>query len=82
MDMHAEPTSRPDDTNGTHTGKPELVSLVCENLCISLDASRCLDVHDTSLVRGPVWFLIHFLPSKIVGTDVHCIVHTSLLCMY
>jgi hypothetical protein len=31
----------------THTGKPELVSVVCENLCISLDVSRCLDVHNT-----------------------------------
>jgi len=31
----------------TPTGKHELVSVVCENLYISLDKSRCLDVHNT-----------------------------------
>ena len=45
----------------TPTGKPELVSVVCENLYISLDKSRCLDVHDTG-APAPCNFLVLLPP--------------------
>ena len=57
MDNHVHATPM----EHTPTGKPELVSVVCENLYISLDKSRCLDVHDTG-ASAPCNFLVLLPP--------------------
>jgi len=45
----------------TPTGKQELVSVVCENLYISLEKSCCLGVHDTG-ASVPCNFLVLLSP--------------------